>query len=63
MDLTDIFQLVLLCAVIFIPLGFISRRYVPRLRALFRTYFVRPRYVKSAGILHRHSVKADQQHD
>ncbi|WP_226812029.1 cellulose biosynthesis protein BcsF [Buttiauxella massiliensis] len=63
MNITDIAQLVLLCAVIFIPLGYSAHHWLPRLTALIRLLFLKPRYVKSAGTLRRSSVKADHRHD
>ncbi|WP_435948224.1 cellulose biosynthesis protein BcsF [Dryocola sp. BD586] len=63
MNLTDIMQLVALCAVIFMPLGYFAHRWLPRLAALIRLLFLKPRYVKSAGTLRRSSVRTDQQHD
>ncbi|SQA98696.1 celllulose biosynthesis operon protein BcsF/YhjT [Cedecea neteri] len=33
MNLTDIIQLVVLCAIVFIPLGYTAHRWLPRLTA------------------------------
>jgi cellulose biosynthesis operon protein BcsF/YhjT len=63
MNITDIIQLVVLCAIIFIPLGYSAHRWLPRLTALSRLLFLKPRYVKSAGTIRRSSVKADHRHD
>ncbi|WP_279047076.1 cellulose biosynthesis protein BcsF [Cedecea davisae] len=63
MKITDIFQLVVLCAIIFIPLGYTAHRWLPRLSNSVRLMFLKPRYVKPAGTLRRASVKADHQHD
>lgn len=63
MNITDIIQLVVLCAIIFIPLGYTAHRWLPRLSNSVRLMFLKPRYVKPAGTLRRTSVKADQQHD
>lgn len=63
MNITDIIQLVVLCAIIFIPLGFTAHRWLPRLSNSVRLMFLKPRYVKPAGTLRRASVKADHQHD
>ncbi|MCT4703325.1 cellulose biosynthesis protein BcsF [Enterobacteriaceae bacterium H20N1] len=63
MNITDIMQLVLLCAIVFIPLGYFAHRWLPRLTALIRLLFLKPRYVKPAGTLRRPSVKADHPHD
>lgn len=53
MNLTDIIQLVIVCALIFFPLGYYARHSLRRLRDTTRLLFARPRYVKSAGILKR----------
>ncbi|GGD29922.1 membrane protein [Franconibacter daqui] len=64
MSVSDILQLVALCAVIFFPLGYAARHSVRRLTALVRPLFFKPRYLKPVGTLHRRTdVKADQQHD
>ncbi|WP_455426476.1 cellulose biosynthesis protein BcsF [Dryocola sp. LX212] len=63
MNLTDILQLIALCAIVFIPFGYVSHRWLPRLTATIRLLFLKPRYVKPAGTLRRTSVKADHRHD
>ena len=63
MSLGDIVQLVVLCALIFFPLGFLTRHYARPVGAFLRQLFVKPRYVKPDGILRRTSVKADHRHD
>ncbi|UYU32095.1 cellulose biosynthesis protein BcsF [Siccibacter colletis] len=63
MSLADIVQLVLLCALIFFPLGFLARHYSRRIATFLRLVFVKPRYVKPDGTLRRTSVKADPRHD
>ena len=63
MNITDIIQLVVLCAIIFIPLGYTAHRWLPGLTNSVRLMFLKPRYVKPAGTLRRASVKADHQHD
>lgn len=50
---TDIVQLVLLCALIFTPLGYLLHKYARRIETTLRLMFFRPRYVKPAGVLHR----------
>lgn len=62
-NITDILQLVLLCAAIFIPLGYWAHYWLPRLAALIRLLFLKPRYVKPAGTLRRSPVKADHRHE
>ena len=64
MNISDIIQLVVLCALIFLPLGYYARHSLRPIRSAFRILFTRPRYVKPAGILRRESfVKADRKHD
>lgn len=64
MSISDIIQLVVLCALIFFPLGYLVRHWQRPLRSALRLLFTKPRYVKSAGILRREStVKADRKHD
>ncbi|MGV7091238.1 cellulose biosynthesis protein BcsF [Siccibacter turicensis] len=63
MSLTDIIQLIVLCAVIFFPLGYLAQRHATRIAAFLRLIFMKPRYVKPDGILRRNSVKADHRHD
>lgn len=64
MSISDIIQLVLLCALIFFPLGYIARHFFGRIETALRLIFFRPRYVKPAGILRRTpTVKATQKDD
>lgn len=53
MSISDIIQLVVLCALIFFPLGYLACYYQRRLESLFRLMFLKPRYVKPAGVLRR----------
>ncbi|MDX6019310.1 cellulose biosynthesis protein BcsF [Scandinavium sp. V105_16] len=64
MSIADIIQLVVLCALIFFPLGYIARHFIRRIETTFRLMFFRPRYVKPAGVLRRSDlVKAKQNDD
>ncbi|HIE5390106.1 cellulose biosynthesis protein BcsF [Enterobacter sp. ECC-175] len=64
MNISDIIQLVILCALIFFPLGYYARHSLRRLRDTARMLFVKPRYVKPAGTLTRApQVKANRKHD
>lgn len=64
MQLSDIIQLVVLCALIFFPLGYITRHYIRRIRTVLRMLFIKPRYVKPVGTWRSAStVKAKQKHD
>lgn len=60
MSIADIIELVILCALIFFPLGYLARHSLRRIRDTARLLFAKPRYVKPAGTLRRASkVKAD----
>lgn len=64
MNITDILQLIVLCAALFIPLGYAGSRWLPRLKRRIRITLMKPRSVKPAGTLRRtHSVKAHPGHD
>ena len=64
MSVSDIVQLIIFCALIFFPLGYLARHWIRPIRSAFRILFTRPRYVKPAGILRRESfVKADRNQD
>lgn len=63
-SIADIIQLVVLCALIFFPLGYIARHFFRRIETTLRLMFFKPRYVKPAGTLHRTGhVKAKQKDD
>ena len=53
MSLSDIIQLVVLCALLFFPLGYLTRHYQRRIRTTLRLMFFNPCYVKPAGVLRR----------
>ena len=53
MSICDIIQLVILCALIFFPLGYLARHYQRRIENTFRLMFLKPRYVKPVGVLRR----------
>ena len=64
MQLSDIIQLVVLCALIFFPLGYLTRHYIRRIRAVLRMLLIKPRYVKPVGTWRSASiVKAKQKDD
>lgn len=64
MNITDIVQLIALCALLFIPLGYAGSRWLPRLKRQIRITLMKPRSVKPAGTLRRSdSVKAHPEHD
>ncbi|UJD96525.1 MULTISPECIES: cellulose biosynthesis protein BcsF [Enterobacteriaceae] len=64
MNTSDIIQLVIVCAIIFFPLGYLARHSLRRIRDTTRLLFAKPRYVKPAGTLKRAThVKANRKHD
>ena len=64
MQLSDIIQLVVLCALIFFPLGYMTRHYIRRIKAVLRMLFIKPRYVKPVGTWRSAStVKAKRKDD
>ncbi|MBC3381518.1 cellulose biosynthesis protein BcsF [Serratia fonticola] len=48
--LDDIVQLVLLCAIVFIPMGYLLHRRFPNWRRSWQNLLLSPRYLKSAGL-------------
>lgn len=56
MSIADIIQLVVLCALLFFPLGYLTRHYLRRIRTTLRLMFFKPRYVKPAGVLRREAT-------
>lgn len=64
MSISDIIQLVVLCAVIFFPLGYLARHHHQRIKNAFRLMFLKPRYVKPVGVLRRDlAVRAKSKND
>ena len=63
MNSVDIIQLIFLCAIIFIPAGYILKSKLPSLLAVIRLRFLKPRFIKPFGILHQSSAKTDQKND
>lgn len=66
----DILQLIVLCAVILLPLGYYLRKKLPMLLQAVRQVLFTPRYLKSEGILRRNtrlqrntSVTVDRKND
>lgn len=60
MNINDIIQIIVFCALIFFPLGYLARHSLRHIRDTARLLFAKPRYVKPAGTLRRASkVKAD----
>ncbi|WON77077.1 cellulose biosynthesis protein BcsF [Serratia sp. UGAL515B_01] len=48
--LGDIVQLVILCALIFIPSGYMFHRHFPNWHQAWQNLFLSPRYLKSEGL-------------
>lgn len=63
MNSVDIIQLILLCAILFIPAGYILKSKLPLLIAVIRLRFLKPRFIKPFGILHQSSAKTEKKHD
>ena len=64
MSISDIIQLVVLCALIFFPLGYLARHHQRRVVNTFRLIFLKPRYVKPVGVLRRDlPVRAKSKND
>lgn len=55
MDIDDILQLIVICAVLFFPLGYFFHRRFPHWLPTLQSYFLAPRYLKSAGTWTRKS--------
>ncbi|ALQ44335.1 putative inner membrane protein [Raoultella ornithinolytica] len=56
MSISDILQLIVLCALLFFPLGYLTRHYQRRIRTTLRLMFFKPRYVKPVGVLRREAT-------
>ena len=56
MSISDILQLIVLCALLFFPLGYLTRHYQRRIRTNLRLMFFKPRYVKPDGVLRREAT-------
>ncbi|ANI30547.1 membrane protein [Yersinia entomophaga] len=50
MNLSDIFQVILLAAIVFFPLGYFARGRLPAWWAKKQHFFLSARYLKSEGI-------------
>lgn len=59
MTISDIIEIIVVCALIFFPLGYLARHSLRRIRDTLRLFFAKPRYVKPAGTLRR-TEKAGQ---
>ncbi|CBG90969.1 cellulose biosynthesis protein BcsF [Citrobacter rodentium] len=53
MSISDILQIIVVCALIFFPLGYLARHSLRRIGNIVRLIFAKPRYVKPAGTLRR----------
>lgn len=49
MTISDIIEIIVVCALIFFPLGYLARHFLRRIRDTLRLFFAKPRYVKPAG--------------
>ncbi|WP_213991057.1 cellulose biosynthesis protein BcsF [Sodalis sp. dw_96] len=50
MNIDDILQLIVFCAIIFFPLGYLFHRRFPFWLSTLQSHILSPRYLKSAGI-------------
>jgi cellulose biosynthesis operon protein BcsF/YhjT len=62
MNLTDIVQLVLLCALVFVPLGYAFHRRFPHWQQHWQNLLLSPRYLKSAGLWVRNGTSSQIKH-
>ncbi|EFO0998574.1 cellulose biosynthesis protein BcsF [Escherichia albertii] len=53
MTISDIIEIIIVCALIFFPLGYLARHSMRRIRDTLRLLFAKPRYVKPIGTLRR----------
>lgn len=64
MSISDIIQLVILCALIFFPLGYLARHHQRRIENAFRLMFLKLRFVKPVGVIRRdQAVRAKSKND
>ncbi|AJR01162.1 MULTISPECIES: cellulose biosynthesis protein BcsF [Hafnia] len=70
MNSMDILQIIIVCAVILLPLGYYLRKKLPHILQSIRQVLFTPRYLKSEGILRRNtrlerntSVTVDRKND
>ena len=61
MTISDIIEIIVVCALIFFPLGYLARHSLRRIRDTLRLFFAKPRYVKPAGTLRRTEKSEDNQ--
>lgn len=57
MYIGDIIGMLLVCAVIMLPAGFLARDYLPTFGRWFSAHFLKPRYLQAQG-LHKSSPHA-----
>jgi cellulose biosynthesis operon protein BcsF/YhjT len=60
MNIDDILQIILLCAVIFFPLGYLLQRRFPFWLTTLKSFVLSPRYLKSAGVWSRENLPANK---
>ncbi|MBW6099295.1 cellulose biosynthesis protein BcsF [Escherichia coli] len=64
MTISDIIEIIVVCALIFFPLGYLARHSLRRIRDTLRLFFAKPRYVKPAGTLRRtEKARGNQKND
>lgn len=52
MTISDIIEIIVVCALIFFPLGYLARHSLRRIRDTLRLFFAKARYVKQIGRAH-----------
>ena len=50
MTVSDILQIIVLCALVFFPLGYLARGYLTHGLQYWKNRLLRPRYLKSEGV-------------
>jgi cellulose biosynthesis operon protein BcsF/YhjT len=63
MNINDIIEIMVLCAALFLPVGYILRKHSARLGVLFRRKIERKRFIESNGTLSRtHGQRSGTDH-
>lgn len=53
MTISDIIEIIVVCALIFFPLGYLARHSLRRIRDTLRLFFAKPRYDQAGRTLRR----------
>ncbi len=60
MTISDIIEIIVVCALIFFPLGYLARHSLRRIRDTLRLFFAKPRYVKPSRDVTPHGKSRGQ---